>query len=202
MNPTGQRASCVPKGRAAARHAALTPNGATLWRQACRHVALPNLHATNRPSLIASARLARSVPRATPGGEGAAPRSETPLSSSAASAAPSALPPALRAVQAALLQPWHLVTSAVRQFWSRDGGVLLFLAVGAAMCAALVFWATGDAIKRGKTYVATVCFDRAPNCVKNTPVRLKGVQIGSVADIRPRLDHVQVTGDVDIQFGS
>lgn len=104
---------------------------------------------------------------------------------------------AKRLLQQFVLKPIAYCIEALQRLWQADGPSVLFLAIGSLMCAALITWAKGDSVRRGKVYSATVCFDRSPSVMPNTPIRMKGVQIGQVADVQAKLDHAEVTMNIN-----
>lgn len=80
--------------------------------------------------------------------------------------------------------------------WS-EGGSGLFLLVGAGAILSLVAWAKGTAMRKEKPYLATVEFPQACGITVGTPVRIRGVQVGSVLNVRPSLDRVDVLVEVN-----
>ena len=58
-------------------------------------------------------------------------------------------------------------------------------------------WARGSALRKGHPYLATVELPLACGVQVGTPVRMRGVQIGSVLNVIPSLSSV----DVQIEVG-
>lgn len=77
-----------------------------------------------------------------------------------------------------------------------EGGVGLFLLAGSAVAVALVAWAKGVATRRAQPYQAVFEFPLASGISVGTPVRIRGVQVGSVLDVRPSLDRVDVLVEI------
>ena len=75
-------------------------------------------------------------------------------------------------------------------------GALLFLLGGSALVALLLAWARGSALRITDPYHFYVSFNQAPGIDVGTPLRLKGVAIGSVssttADLMEARAQVQV----------
>ncbi|GBF93100.1 hypothetical protein Rsub_05711 [Raphidocelis subcapitata] len=78
-----------------------------------------------------------------------------------------------------------------------EGGVGLFLSAGVAAAIALVLWAKGVAMRKAQPYQAVFEFPLASGISVGTPVRIRGVQVGSVLDVRPSLDRVDVLVEVN-----
>jgi hypothetical protein len=58
-----------------------------------------------------------------------------------------------------------------------EGGVGLFLTVGAGVAAALVVWAKGAVLRRAQPYQCIFEFPLASGISVGTPVRIRGVQV-------------------------
>lgn len=78
-----------------------------------------------------------------------------------------------------------------------EGGVGLFVLLGAGACIGLINWARGSALRKGHPYLATIEFPQACGITVGTPVRIRGVQIGSVLDVKPSLERVDVLVEVN-----
>lgn len=73
----------------------------------------------------------------------------------------------------------------------------LFLLVGTAMSVALVAWARGNALRTGTPYLATIEFPLACGITIGTPLRIRGVQVGQVLNVKPSLERVDVLVEVN-----
>lgn len=60
-----------------------------------------------------------------------------------------------------------------------EGGVGLFVAIGSCMAVALVAWARGTALRTGTPYQMTIELPVACGVTVGTPVRIRGVQVGT-----------------------
>lgn len=78
-----------------------------------------------------------------------------------------------------------------------EGSLGLFLLFGGALGAALIMWARGSALRKGQPYLATLEFPQACGITVGTPVRIRGVQVGSVLNVKPSLDRVDVLVEVN-----
>ncbi|KAG1663370.1 hypothetical protein FOA52_007107 [Chlamydomonas sp. UWO 241] len=74
----------------------------------------------------------------------------------------------------------------------KEGGVGLFVLAGGAAALALVSWARGNAMRTGTPYNLTVELPLACGVTIGTPVRIRGVQVGQVLNVRPSLEKVDV----------
>lgn len=77
-----------------------------------------------------------------------------------------------------------------------EGGVGLFVLIGSGLGAGLVAWVTGAQLNKGRGYSCTVQFPEACSITVGTPVRLRGIQVGSVLNVQPHLDRVDVLIEV------
>lgn len=82
-----------------------------------------------------------------------------------------------------------------RSIW--EGGVGLFLAAGVVLLAITVSWIRGVQV-RSKTakYQAVFEFSQACGITVGTPVRIRGVDVGSVVKVTPSLEKIDVTAEV------
>lgn len=78
-----------------------------------------------------------------------------------------------------------------------EGAVGLFIIVGIGFSVALIAWARGSALRKGHPYMATIQFPQACGITVGTPVRIRGVQIGSVMNVKAWLDRVDVVVEVN-----
>lgn len=78
-----------------------------------------------------------------------------------------------------------------------EGGVGLFMLVGAGITGALIAWVSGLQMNKGRGYECSVQFPEACSITVGTPVRLRGIQVGSVLNVQPHLDRVDVLIQVD-----
>eukprot|EP00891_Asterochloris_glomerata_P002185 jgi/Astpho2/2185/Aster-03176 len=78
-----------------------------------------------------------------------------------------------------------------------EGGVGLFIFAGIAVGLALVSWARGGQLfRRGKGYNATLEFPLACGISAGTPVRIRGVQVGTVTGVDHTLEKVNVQVEI------
>lgn len=77
-----------------------------------------------------------------------------------------------------------------------EGGVGLFVLMGAALAGGLAAWVSGASFNKGRGYQCTVQFPEACSITVGTPVRLRGIQVGSVLNVQPHLDRVDVLLEV------
>ncbi|KAJ9517518.1 hypothetical protein QJQ45_025002 [Haematococcus lacustris] len=78
-----------------------------------------------------------------------------------------------------------------------EGGVGLFVLIGAGFAVALVNWARGTALRTGQPYQITVELPLACGVTVGTPLRIRGVQVGQVLNVRPSLQRVDVLCEVN-----
>lgn len=78
-----------------------------------------------------------------------------------------------------------------------EGGLGLFTLAGGVVLVALLAWAKGTALRKGRPYQATLEFPLACGITVGTPVRIRGVAVGSVLTVRPSLDKVDVLVEVN-----
>lgn len=78
-----------------------------------------------------------------------------------------------------------------------EGGVGLFIMVGVGISIALVAWAKGVVFKSGTPYLATMEFPLACGITIGTPLRIRGVQVGQVVNVKPSLERVDVLVEVN-----
>ncbi|CAD7702791.1 unnamed protein product [Ostreobium quekettii] len=81
-----------------------------------------------------------------------------------------------------------------RSIW--EGGVGAFVLGGAVLTFWLLSWARGSQLRKGRPYQATVVFPQACGITVGTPVRIRGVPVGSALNVTPRLDGVDVQIEV------
>lgn len=72
----------------------------------------------------------------------------------------------------------------------------LFLAVGIGFSATLIAWASGTLLRKGQPYTITIQLPLACGVAVGTPVRIRGVAVGSVLNVKPSLDRVDVLAEV------
>jgi len=97
---------------------------------------------------------------------------------------------------------WQRVTAPLRELgigrrslW--EGGVGLFLMIGVGVFWMCISWVKGWHIGSQKTYQAHIEFPFAYGIQSGTPVRIRGVKVGRVLKVRPELNKVDVTIEVD-----
>jgi len=78
-----------------------------------------------------------------------------------------------------------------------EGGVGLFVLIGAGFGVALINWARGTALRTGQPYQITVELPLACGISVGTPLRIRGVQVGQVLNVRPSLQQVEVLCEVN-----
>ena len=72
-----------------------------------------------------------------------------------------------------------------------EGGVGLFMIAGAFAMALLLSWIKGVGVRSGTSkYQATIEFSQACGITVGTPVRIRGVDIGSVIGVQPSLERI------------
>jgi len=135
-------------------------------------------------------RAARGAPPNAASGEPAPPSSPEP-------AEPAAKPPAVQAPKAVTgifksLQDFGLGKSSLQ-----EGGVGIFVLVGGMAAVGLVSWVRGQALRSGTPYQMTVELPQACGVTIGTPVRIRGVQVGQVLNVRPSLERVDVLCEMD-----
>jgi ABC-type transporter Mla subunit MlaD len=79
----------------------------------------------------------------------------------------------------------------------REGGVGLFLLGGVAASVALISWARSNAMRTGSPYLMTIELPIACGITIGTPVRIRGVQVGQVLNVKPSLERVDVLCEVN-----
>lgn len=78
--------------------------------------------------------------------------------------------------------------------------LLSFLFGGAAAAGALLAWARGSPLRRNRPYRFTITFTEASKLAVGTPVRMKGVQVGTVVGVA--LTSGGVAATVEVADGS
>mmetsp|Transcript_15119 Transcript_15119/g.26252 ORF Transcript_15119/g.26252 Transcript_15119/m.26252 type:complete len:433 (+) Transcript_15119:125-1423(+) len=78
-----------------------------------------------------------------------------------------------------------------------EGGVGLFVMVGIGFAVALFNWAAGTAMRTGHPYLITVELPLACGVTVGTPLRIRGVQVGSVLNVKSSLSRVDVLCEVN-----
>ncbi|KAG2453998.1 hypothetical protein HYH02_001041 [Chlamydomonas schloesseri] len=73
----------------------------------------------------------------------------------------------------------------------------LFVLGGSLIGAALCYWTVGTPLRRFNPYSFHLALPTASGVVTGTPLRMKGVPMGSVLSVTPRLDHVEVEVEVN-----
>lgn len=82
-----------------------------------------------------------------------------------------------------------------RSIW--EGGVGLFIITGGFMFALLISWAKGRQVRSSSTRYQTVFeFSQACGITVGTPVRIRGVDVGSVIGVKPSLERIDVTAEI------
>jgi hypothetical protein len=78
-----------------------------------------------------------------------------------------------------------------RSVW--EGGVGLFVASGAVILAITLVWVKGTQIRaQTRKYEAVFEFQQAQGITVGTPVRIRGVDVGNVVQVRPSLERIDV----------
>ncbi|KAL3152198.1 hypothetical protein ABBQ32_001285 [Trebouxia sp. C0010 RCD-2024] len=78
-----------------------------------------------------------------------------------------------------------------------EGGVGLFIFAGIGFALMLITWARGGQLgRRGKGYQAVLEFPVACGISTGTPVRIRGVPVGSVLSVQPSLEQVNVLVEI------
>ncbi|KAA6424956.1 MAG: ATP-binding cassette superfamily [Trebouxia sp. A1-2] len=78
-----------------------------------------------------------------------------------------------------------------------EGGVGLFIFAGIGFALMLITWARGGQLgRRGKGYQAVLEFPLACGISTGTPVRIRGVPVGSVLSVQPSLEQVNVLVEI------
>ncbi|KAL2620465.1 hypothetical protein R1flu_000670 [Riccia fluitans] len=93
---------------------------------------------------------------------------------------------------------WKSVVSPLNNFgfgstsiW--EGGVGLFVVSGVVLLAATLTWVKGAQLRsRSRKYEVTAEFSRAQGITIGTPVRIRGVDVGSVVAVKPSLERIDV----------
>lgn len=80
----------------------------------------------------------------------------------------------------------------------KEGSLGLFLLAGAGAAVWLGSWARGNAMRIGTPYAMTVELPLACGITIGTPVRIRGVQVGQVLNVRPSLERVEVLCEVRV----
>ena len=78
----------------------------------------------------------------------------------------------------------------------REGGVGLFVLGGLTASVFLLNWARGNAMRTGTPYKMTIELPMACGITIGTPVRIRGVQVGQVLNVKPSLERVDVLCEV------
>lgn len=82
-----------------------------------------------------------------------------------------------------------------RSVW--EGGVGLFVLSGALILAVTLVWAKGKQIRaRTRRYEAVFEFQQAQGITVGTPVRIRGVDVGQVVQVRPSLERIDVVAEL------
>lgn len=110
--------------------------------------------------------------------------------------------PAKLAPVAAALWLWERAVRPLREFgfgrrsvW--EGGAGVFVVAGVSLVIALVAWARGSsALSSRRPYQAIVQLPEACGVTVGTPLRIRGVNIGNVLSVRPKLERVDVLVEV------
>ncbi|GIL42384.1 hypothetical protein Vafri_366 [Volvox africanus] len=76
-------------------------------------------------------------------------------------------------------------------------GELLFVVIGSAICGALAYWTIGTPLRRFNPYTFCIMLPQATGVHFGTPLRMKGVPMGSVLSATPMLDRVKVEVEVN-----
>ncbi|EFJ51162.1 hypothetical protein VOLCADRAFT_87956 [Volvox carteri f. nagariensis] len=76
-------------------------------------------------------------------------------------------------------------------------GELLFVVIGSAICGALAYWTVGTPLRRFNPYSFYIMLPQATGVQLGTPLRMKGVPMGSVLSATPMLDRVKVEVEVN-----
>ncbi|KAK9865881.1 hypothetical protein WJX84_007182, partial [Apatococcus fuscideae] len=78
-----------------------------------------------------------------------------------------------------------------------EGGVGLFILAAIGVALVLISWARGGQLfGKGGGYQAVLEFPLACGIAAGTPVRIRGVAVGSVAEVQSSLERVVVTADI------
>lgn len=78
-----------------------------------------------------------------------------------------------------------------RSVW--EGGVGLFIVSGAVLLAITLVWVKGTQIRaKTRKYEAVFEFQQAQGITVGTPVRIRGVDVGNVVQVRPSLERIDV----------
>ncbi|KAK9861465.1 hypothetical protein WJX84_012121 [Apatococcus fuscideae] len=78
-----------------------------------------------------------------------------------------------------------------------EGGVGLFILAAIGVALVLISWARGGQLfGKGGGYQAIMEFPLACGIAAGTPVRIRGVAVGSVAEVQSSLERVTVTADI------
>lgn len=82
-----------------------------------------------------------------------------------------------------------------RSIW--EGGVGLFIMSGVVLCALIVGWVRGVRVRAQTTrYQAIFEFGQACGIAVGTPVRIRGVDVGSVVGVRPSLEKIDAVVEI------
>ncbi|KAG6551149.1 hypothetical protein Mapa_007384 [Marchantia paleacea] len=74
-----------------------------------------------------------------------------------------------------------------------EGGVGLFVMSGVVLLAITLTWVKGTQLRsRSRKYEAVIEFARAQGITVGTPVRIRGVDVGSVVGVKPSLERIDV----------
>lgn len=107
---------------------------------------------------------------------------------------PSALEKIIRfpgAVWTQVLRPLGNFGYGKRSVW--EGGVGLFLMSGVVLLAITLVWVKGKQIRaQTRKYSAVFEFQQAQGITVGTPVRIRGVDVGNVVQVRPSLERIDV----------
>ncbi|KXZ55933.1 hypothetical protein GPECTOR_2g1484 [Gonium pectorale] len=76
-------------------------------------------------------------------------------------------------------------------------GEMLFVVIGTLVCGALAHWTVGTPLRRFNPYSFTITLAQAPGVVLGTPLRMKGVPMGSVLSATAGLDRVSIEVEVN-----
>ncbi|KAK9829546.1 hypothetical protein WJX72_006404 [[Myrmecia] bisecta] len=120
--------------------------------------------------------------------------SKKTLAVSAANNGPD-VPPEKQGFIAKILRPLRDFGVGRTSLW--EGGVGLFVFVGIGFALLLTTWARGGQLgRKGGGYQAVLEFPLACGISTGTPVRIRGVPVGSVLSVQPSLERVKVLAEI------
>ncbi|GLC35174.1 hypothetical protein PLESTB_000562500 [Pleodorina starrii] len=92
----------------------------------------------------------------------------------------------------------HSARSSIRSVLKRAYlGEFLFVVVGSAICGALAYWTVGTPLRRFNPYTFSLWMPEATGVQLGTPLRMKGVAMGSVLSATPMMERVRVEVEVN-----